>query len=149
MAADARHGLGLDLGEVLEQRDGGHQVVGAEAHLHGAARIGARGDRPAEGEDMDARFGHWIFRERKKRSASGPVAVGPRKASEMKRCPLSTESWRSWLPLASAPVDSTAVAPPTSRQLAVDHLPPASFCARTSSAACRTALGCRVSTSAG
>src|SRR6185437_6785287 len=111
--------------------------------------IGARGDRPAEGEDMDAGFGHLIFRERKNRSASGPVTLGPRKASETKRCPLSTENWRNWLPLASAPVDSTAVAPSIARQVVVDHLPPASFCARASSDACSTVLGCRVSTSAG
>ena len=72
MAADPGNGFGADVGQRRERRHGGHEIVGAQPHLHGARRVGLRGDGAAEGQDANARQGHVVsLRERKKRSASG------------------------------------------------------------------------------
>src|SRR5947207_15868653 len=125
MSAAQRHRIGRELGDAIEQRHGGDQIVGAQAHLHRATRIGTRGDRPAKGEDMNARLGHQVsLSDLKKRSASAPPTFGPMKASDTKRRSFDTASWRSWLPPARGPADSTAAAPATSRQSVFVHLPP-------------------------
>src|SRR5262249_28204833 len=124
--------------------------VGAEAHLHGAAGIGTRGDRPAEGENVNVWLGHQLsFSDLKKRSASGLPTLGPMKASDTKRFSFTTTSWRKPMPLVSVPIDSTAAAPPISRQSVLVHLPPVSCLARLSSADCSRRRGSRYSTSAG
>ena len=85
MAADARHRLGLDLGQLAQQRHGRHQIVGAQPHLHGAARVGPRGDGAAQRQDMDARLAHAPnLNDLKKRSTSGvrSASAGPRQASD-------------------------------------------------------------------
>src|SRR5258706_12817135 len=99
MAADPRDGLGADLGDLLQQRDGSDEIVGAQPHLHGAGRIGTRGDGAAQREDMDTRFAHHFnFSDWKKRLASGPSTLGPRKASDTKRRSFRSESRRSIVP---------------------------------------------------
>ena len=76
MAADPRDGLGADLRHIVQQRDGCDEVVGAQAHLHGAGRIGTGGDGAAEREDMDTWFAHhFSFSDWKKRLASGPLTL--------------------------------------------------------------------------
>ena len=85
MAADPRHGLGLDVGQLAEQRHGRHQIVGAQPHLHDAARIGPRGDGAAQRQDVNPRPAHApSLKDLKKRSTSGArnASAGPRQASD-------------------------------------------------------------------
>ena len=72
MAADPRHRLGANVGELGEQRHGGDEIVGTQPHLHRARGIRRRRNGAAEGQDLDTRKSHdKSLRERKKRSASG------------------------------------------------------------------------------
>ena len=85
MAADPRHRLGLDLGQLGEQRHGRNQIVGAQAHLHGAAGVGPRGDGAAQRQDVNTRLAHAPnLSDLKKRSTSGvrSASAGPRQASD-------------------------------------------------------------------
>ena len=85
MAADPRHRLGLDLGQLAQQRHGQHEIVGAQPHLHGAARVGPRGDGAAQRQDVNARLAHVpSLNDRKKRSTSGmrSASAGPRQPSD-------------------------------------------------------------------
>ncbi len=94
---------------------------------------------------------HAIFSDLKKRSASTPFtpAAVPRKASETKRRPFRRLNWRSALPPANAPTNSTAAAPAISRHSTVVHLRPTSCWTLPLSAACRIARGWVTSASSG
>src|SRR5437879_8169458 len=127
MAADPRHRLGLHVGHLGQERHRRHEIVGAQAHLHGAAGIGSGGDGATQRKDMDLGFAHhFIFSDLKKRSASVPVvlAAGPMKASDTNRRPLNSTRWRSALPPFSGPVESAAGLPATVRQSTLLHFPP-------------------------